>query len=490
MKKFALSMLIFSSLIGNPLAWANESQQTQIVIDSPQSNANKLSDVIYGPVIQQDTLWRIARDYRNSSAFANGKPESLYPVMYGIYVLNPNAFKDDNVNQLLNNAMLKMPTASFVASIDLETARIKMEGDEKVNGLNSVAEASLYDLTLQYSESLESIQTLLTENALLASQLQTVSDQLTHLSQRVDGDVQEQLNAQAELQAQLYALLENSNQVSEKKVQLSSDNALKDLLQEPMIIISLLSGMLFCAFVILGLWLFSRRPKMTSNEHSSSKPVEKIVNVIDLSETDFSDSPFTPPEPKSQPKNAQQPDLNSESNTEFKLKSHSESDSDVVSSIIDDIPDIHAWEPVQKSSDESIINDLENTDFDELLHSLEPSNEEVSEFNTTPQSDDNSYDSKNTDEFIDVDTLLDDMSEMEEEPEIDLLKNIEGMPQPSKASDIIEDDVLSSDLDLARVYIEMDDILEAQQLLRKVILRGSADQKAEAQHILTQLENQ
>ena len=342
MKKFALSMLIFSSLIGNPLAWANESQQTQIVIDSPQSNANKLSDVIYGPVIQQDTLWRIARDYRNSSAFANGKPESLYPVMYGIYVLNPNAFKNDNVNQLLNNAMLKMPTASFVASIDLETARIKMEGDEKVNGLNSVAEASLYDLTLQYSESLESIQTLLTENALLASQLQTVSDQLTHLSQRVDGDVQEQLNAQAELQAQLYALLENSNQVSEKKVQLSSDNALKDLLQEPMIIISLLSGMLFCAFVILGLWLFSRRPKMTSNEHSSSKPVEKIVNVIDLSETDFSDSPFTPPEPKSQPKNAQEPDLNSESNTEFKLKSHSESDSDVVSSIIDDIPDIHA----------------------------------------------------------------------------------------------------------------------------------------------------
>ena len=322
------------------------------------------------------------------------------------------------------------------------------------------------------------------------SSVQTVSDQLTHLSQRVDGDVQEQLNAQAELQAQLYALLENSNQVSEKKVQLSSDNALKDLLQEPMIIISLLSGMLFCAFVILGLWLFSRRPKMTSNEHSSSKPVEKIVNVIDLSETDFSDSPFTPPEPKSQPKNAQQPDLNSESNTEFKLKSHSESDSDVVSSIIDDIPDIHAWEPVQKSSDESIINDLENTDFDELLHSLEPSNEEVSEFNTTPQSDDNSYDSKNTDEFIDVDTLLDDMSEMEEEPEIDLLKNIEGMPQPSKASDIIEDDVLSSDLDLARVYIEMDDILEAQQLLRKVILRGSADQKAEAQHILTQLENQ
>ena len=94
----------------------------------------EMSDVIFGPFSTNDTLWRIARDYRNSSEFAADRPASLYPVMYGIYVLNPKAFKDNNVNQLLDNAMLELPSPDFVAAINLDMARAKIEGDEDAVG--------------------------------------------------------------------------------------------------------------------------------------------------------------------------------------------------------------------------------------------------------------------------------------------------------------------------------------------------------------------
>ena len=89
-----------------------------------------------------------------------------------------------------------------------------------------------------------------------------------------------------------------------------------------------------------------------------------------------------------------------------------------------------------------------------------------------------------------VDVLLDDISsELTEDPEIDLLKNLEGMPQPVNDEDMTIDDAFSSDLDLARAYIEIDEIREAQKLLKKVLAKGSSEQQDEAKHILEQLEN-
>ncbi|MGB2265018.1 MAG: FimV/HubP family polar landmark protein, partial [Glaciecola sp.] len=133
------------------------------------------------------------------------------------------------------------------------------------------------------------------------------------------------------------------------------------------------------------------------------------------------------------------------------------------------------------------------TDFDELLQSLETpaKDEEVKLEPKAPVAPSSLNDKvKNeTDEFIDVDTLLADISEMEDEPEIDLLKNIDSMPEPVSENEITDDDVFSSDLDLARVYIEMDDISEALDILKKVLLNGSTSQQAEAKQILTQLDN-
>ena len=783
MKKIALILLIVSSIFGSALVVAGEFQRVQLRGETSSQHTAEISDVIFGPVSTNDTLWRIARDYRNSSEFAADRPASLYPVMYGIYVLNPKAFKDNNVNQLLDNAMLELPSPDFVAAINLEMARAKIEGDEDAVGyidptesptdssnenstvvstpkakstsiaLNPVTLTSnelqiLNELKNQYALSLETIQVLLDENELLSDQLQNVSQQLTSLSNRVDGDVQEQLDAQAELQAQLYSLLQKANLLNKAESQSTFFSDIKALLKEPMVVIALLSGIVLAALIALGMWLFARTPKLSDVvlEEQVNGAVNAAPDIIELSEADLevpADSLFTnsdataadelitddleqelrdeiqdidfeessgelaqsaldelfgsgdlatapelvddgdalieaidasndiddilneelvepgsasiaddydfdidslldevAEEVQSQTlqkaptdvdeipdeladladelSRAALPDtldidedaglseadvasleleismqgqhidstvddlfneieqiemmesmlgesfsagedsddepiktetnseldhsdiLDDELNAEMDMQDALTEDvleellndadlseiNDVISpandtlsaepepepepepmskmaaSLLDDLPDIGGW--MLHENDESELDDLENTDFDELLQSLENNDEDEPEVNTKGIDDlldedlqqvlaANDVTQKiidNTPDFIDVDALLDDISsELTEEPEMDLLKNLEGMPQPVNDEDMTIDDAFSSDLDLARAYIEIDEIREAQKLLKKVLAKGSSEQQDEAKHILEQLEN-
>ena len=547
MKKIAFILLIVSSIFGSTLVVAGEFQRVQLRGETGSQRTAEISDVIFGPVSTNDTLWRIARDYRNSSEFAADRPASLYPVMYGIYVLNPKAFKDNNVNQLLDNAMLELPSPDFVAEINLDMARAKIEGDEDAVGyidptespsessnknstvvvstpkakststsvaLNTVTLTSnelqiLNELKNQYAMSLETIQVLLDENELLSEQLQHVSQQLTSLSNRVDGDVQEQLDAQAELQAQLYALLQKANLLNTAESQSTFISDIKALLKEPMVMIASLSGIVLAALIALGMWLFARTPKLSDMvpDEPVNNAVDAAPDIIELSEADLevpADSLFTNTDATAVDELLNDADL-SEINDAISPANDTpsaEPEPKMASSLLDDLPDIGGW--VLHENDESELDDLENTDFDELLQSLENNDEDEPEVNIKGIDDFLDEDLQqviaandvtqkiidNTPDFIDVDVLLDDISsELTEDPEIDLLKNLEGMPQPVSDEDMTIDDAFSSDLDLARAYIEIDEIREAQKLLKKVLAKGSSEQQDEAKHILEQLEN-
>lgn len=547
MKKIAFILLIVSSIFGSTLVVAGEFQRVQLRGETGSQRTAEISDVIFGPVSTNDTLWRIARDYRNSSEFAADRPASLYPVMYGIYVLNPKAFKDNNVNQLLDNAMLELPSPDFVAEINLDMARAKIEGDEDAVGyidptespsessnknstvvvstpkakststsvaLNTVTLTSnelqiLNELKNQYAMSLETIQVLLDENELLSEQLQHVSQQLTSLSNRVDGDVQEQLDAQAELQAQLYALLQKANLLNTAESQSTFFSDIKALLKEPMVMIASLSGIVLAALIALGMWLFARTPKLSDMvpDEPVNNAVDAAPDIIELSEADLevpADSLFTNTDATAVDELLNDADL-SEINDAISPANDTpsaEPEPKMASSLLDDLPDIGGW--VLHENDESELDDLENTDFDELLQSLENNDEDEPEVNIKGIDDFLDEDLQqviaandvtqkiidNTPDFIDVDVLLDDISsELTEDPEIDLLKNLEGMPQPVNDEDMTIDDAFSSDLDLARAYIEIDEIREAQKLLKKVLAKGSSEQQDEAKHILEQLEN-
>lgn len=66
----------------------------------------------YGPVASGDTLWAIAR------ANLPAGDISMNQMMIAIVELNPNAFRDRNINQLLRGAELQLPDAEQVRALD------------------------------------------------------------------------------------------------------------------------------------------------------------------------------------------------------------------------------------------------------------------------------------------------------------------------------------------------------------------------------------
>lgn len=96
----------------------------QIQIKGPKNATEQYSGVVYGPIDNSDTLWRIAERYRQN------KNLSIYQVMVAIYELNPDAFEGNNLNHLLDGATLQLPSERYIARIDVQGAKRKTEQDE------------------------------------------------------------------------------------------------------------------------------------------------------------------------------------------------------------------------------------------------------------------------------------------------------------------------------------------------------------------------
>ncbi|NDV91914.1 AAA family ATPase [Alteromonas sp. 345S023] len=94
-------------------------------------------------------------------------------------------------------------------------------------------------------------------------------------------------------------------------------------------------------------------------------------------------------------------------------------------------------------------------------------------------------------EFLDVDALMDDGGDEDEmdpdSAELDLdvsLSDFTGVSDTDEVIDIDKDAGQNANLDLARVYLEMDDVVSAKELLNDVVAHGSEEQKQEAESIL------
>lgn len=93
-------------------------------------------------------------------------------------------------------------------------------------------------------------------------------------------------------------------------------------------------------------------------------------------------------------------------------------------------------------------------------------------------------------DFLDVEALMDDGEDNEIDPdsaELDLdvsLSDFTGVNDADDVIDIDKDAGQNANLDLARVYLEMDDIVAAKELLEDVMNLGSEEQKQEAEGIL------
>ena len=187
-------------------------------------------------------------------------------------------------------------------------------------------------------------------------------------------------------------------------------------------------------------------------------------------------------------------------------------DEDVLAELLADIDD--SDEAKLEDADElEVIEELANVDFDELLANIE---EESTTSSTEPEETEFTYgglgdevgddllddsfieesiqsaqDVEKKEDYLSVDDLISDslddgdISEPYEKTNIDV--GLGQFAQNDSGVDVDKDGSMSSKLDLAKMYIEMNDEENAHVILQEVISKGDATQQVEAQALLDSL---
>ncbi|MDX3774277.1 FimV/HubP family polar landmark protein [Chromatiaceae bacterium AAb-1] len=101
-------------------------QDTSTQIRGPRGTDRQVSQPQQiGPLTPTDTLWRIAERHRPDGSV------SVYQVMYALYLKNPDAFIDGNLNHLRPGATLLLPTLAEVRNVEVARALQKSNADDK-----------------------------------------------------------------------------------------------------------------------------------------------------------------------------------------------------------------------------------------------------------------------------------------------------------------------------------------------------------------------
>ena len=168
-------------------------------------------------------------------------------------------------------------------------------------------------------------------------------------------------------------------------------------------------------------------------------------------------------------------------------------------------------ETSSKTDDVSFeIDELEQADFDQLLAELSDENQQVNEAteaepeapNLNEANEQSEISSDNIDDdllddldedFLSVDNLMDDLddddSEIPEDLDIDVgLDDFDELASSRGSVDVdTEAGGMASELDLAKTYIEMDDVENAKLILDKIALSDNKEAKEQALSLLDEL---
>ncbi|WP_284216005.1 FimV/HubP family polar landmark protein [Agaribacter marinus] len=283
------------------------SADAQVQIQGPRNAEDVYSGVVYGPIDPTDTLWRIASRYKQDSNF------SVYQTMLAIYELNPQAFENQNFNTMVNGAILQLPSDRYIARMSLQRAKAKAEADDRafgrpnsvqptndagkipsenlkpeiplvnqedlsntqrqlqnqLNALNRQQNTQFGAIKDQVSSSIDSVQALLDENRRLYERLDQVNTDIADLRNKVEGEVQGQIDEQLSLQKELIALVKDAQQ---RQLDKESESILTKLTSSTGIIL-LTTG--FTLVVLIGLAIWALRKPAASN----AAPVESKTNT-------------------------------------------------------------------------------------------------------------------------------------------------------------------------------------------------------------------
>ena len=181
---------------------------------------------------------------------------------------------------------------------------------------------------------------------------------------------------------------------------------------------------------------------------------------------------------------------------------------------LDDLPGLGDWldedevKPDEQQADaienKGILEELEESSFDEMLESIDLDDEIAEEDDTgfdigalldeTSQREDIDVSEQDLEDFLDVEALLNESVDAESDDEIDKALNLDIPLEPFvneqdnlEMIDVDADDGLGAKLDLAHAYIEIGEEESAKELLDEILLKGSVEQIAEVKTILDKL---
>lgn len=300
--KLHLTGLLILLLLQVAIPVTAEAQERETSIRGPKNATDQYSGSVYGPIDDNDTLWRIADRYRQN------KNLSVYQVMVAIYELNPNAFEEQNLNLLVNGAVLKLPSERFVARIDAQRAKQRAEQDDdafarlanrpgasitnlkppvplvnqqdlsstrgaiedKITRLDTQQTQQFDELRTQFAASLENVQAILDENRKLYSRIEQVNEDLASLRNQVEGDVQNQMDEQTALQRQLLDMM--LQEQAEREA--AKESSIMNTLTQP---VSLIIGSGLLTLLLVGglvTWMLKR-----GNKQQQQDPIQPVAPV-------------------------------------------------------------------------------------------------------------------------------------------------------------------------------------------------------------------
>jgi pilus assembly protein FimV len=244
-----------SNQIQGPQTLGVQSSQIQGASD----NTQVYSGVVYGPIDQNDTLWRIASRYNQD------KPFTVFQTMLAIFELNVQAFENGNFNSMVNGATLQLPSDRYINRIDSQRARARADSDARalgrlttksnnqtpnepvdaaanasapisnmkpevplvnqddlsktssqlqsqLNGLRLQQRQQFEALKSQVAASISSVEGLLVENKKLNDQLIKIDENNRKLTAKVETELQIQIDQQVEQLSQLITLVKDAEQ--------------------------------------------------------------------------------------------------------------------------------------------------------------------------------------------------------------------------------------------------------------------------------------
>lgn len=443
----------------------------------------------YGPTDKRDTLWGIAEKARPSKAV------TIPQAVLAIYRLNRESFEHQNIHELRPGSTLRLPSAEQMRNTSVQEAeQVIRQHQARLNGhwRNKLSLRPVEDIEPRNAKELAELQE---RNQQLHQMLSDVRSEVTVLK--------DELNGYSQVRAQMDRLLEETQEKQTHAEQWAPQ--LLDRLLSNLWVIGLLAVLVGALLTLVVVLLFLRCKPTTSADTMmlvaapaafSSQEKSSMIDINARPETKGSSefASFTDDDlPSFDEVDAiTEADLVSDKHPELSLD-------DVVRQREDHQDESSAKFPpttthiVQQEQNKSSVTESECTVTDD---GLDKASEKADSIVLVEEPSQTSEEQSETESYTSIEHLmaeLDSGSEGIAPEDEDLKLDVLGIEEfPDVIGDVGDEDVdmnaeAAGKLDLAQIYMEMNDLASAQSLLEEAAAEGDVDVQREAQRLLAKV---